>query len=243
MLLKIVVVDDEPFIRDELKYFLEKDEDVEIVGETGYGDEVIDIVKAHMPDVIFLDIELQYTNGITIARQLRELNKPPAIVLATAYDKYAVLGYEMDVIDYILKPFSALRIEKTLDKIRSRSNEKGTHEGAGLGKIGKLCVSKKDKLYLKSFDEIVFFEAKNKSVRVVCEGEEYSCQYTLKDLETLLLSESFTRIHKSFIVNLDHIEEIVPWFNYTLKLKMRGYEDEVLVNRSYIKTFKALLSI
>ena len=241
--MKIVIVDDEPFIRDELKYFLEKADDVEIVGETGYGDEVIDIVKSSKPDVIFLDIELQYTNGITIARQLRDLDKPPAIVLATAYDKYAVLGYEMDVIDYILKPFSAPRIEKTLDKIRSRESGQEKQDGPGLGKLGKLCVSRKDKLYLKSLDEIVFFEAKNKSVRVVCEGEEYSCQYTLKDLESLLLNESFTRVHKSFIVNLDHIEEIVPWFNYTLKLKMRGYEDEVLVNRSYVKTFKSLLSI
>lgn len=242
-MLKIVVVDDEPFIRDELKYFLEKAEDVEIVGETGYGDEVLELVTTQEPDAIFLDIELQYTNGITIARQLRDLDKPPAIILATAYDKYAVLGYEMDVIDYILKPFSAPRIEKTLEKIRNRNSSGERDSVISVDKLGKLCVSQKDKLYLKSLDEIVFFEAKNKSVRVVCQEDEYSCQYTLKDLEALLQDGTFARIHKSFIVNLDQIEEIIPWFNYTIKLKMNGRDDEVLVNRSYMKTFKNLLNI
>lgn len=242
-MLKIVIVDDEPFIRDELKYFLEKAEDVKIVGETGYGDEVLDLVKTHEPDAIFLDIELQYTNGITIARQLRDLENPPAIILATAYDKYAVLGYEMDVIDYILKPFSSHRIEKSLEKIRNRNNSGSRESMVSVDKLGKLCVSQKDKLYLKSLGEIVFFEAKNKSVRVVCHDEEYSCQYTLKDLESLLQDGTFARVHKSFIVNLDQIEEIIPWFNYTIKLKMNGRDDEVLVNRSYMKTFKTLLNI
>lgn len=241
--MRIVIVDDEPFIRDELKYFLDKFDDVEIAGETGYGDEVIDLVRKSQPDVIFLDIELQYTNGITIARQLRDLEKPPAVVLATAYDKYAVLGYEMDVIDYILKPFSESRIERTLDKVRSRKMDDSRSDGTMVGKLGKLCVSRNDKLFLKSLDEIVFFEAKNKAVRVVCHDEEYSCQYTLKDLEALLADASFSRVHKSYIVNLNHIEEIVPWFNYTMKLKMVGNDDEVIVNRSYLKAFKELLSI
>jgi len=242
-MLKIVIVDDEPFIRDELKYFLEKSGDVEVVGETGYGDEVLRLVEDKEPDAIFLDIELQYTNGITIARQLSDLDKPPAIVLATAYDKYAVLGFEMDVIDYILKPFSGQRIDKALERIRSRCQHENKEGLTPVNKLGKLCVSKKDKLYLKSLDEIVFFEAKNKIVRVVCQNEEYSCQYTLKDLEALLDQTTFARIHKSFIVNLSQIEEMIPWFNYTIKLKMNGREDEVLVNRSYMKNFKSLLNI
>lgn len=242
-MLKILVVDDEPFIRDELKYFLEKIDDVEIVGETGYGDEVLGLVSAKQPDAIFLDIELQYMNGITIARQIGELENSPAIILATAYDKYAVLGFEMDVIDYILKPFSAERIEKSIDKIRKRKTGDIKGETPSISKLGKLCVSKKDKLYLKDLDDIVFFESKNKTVRVVCQDEEYSCQYTLKDLEMLLEKDAFARVHKSFIVNLNQIEEMIPWFNYTIKLKMNGRDDEVLVNRTYMKTFKTLLNI
>ena len=242
-MLKILIVDDEPFIRDELRYFLEKISEVEIVGETGYGDEVLSLVHAEQPDAIFLDIELQYMNGITIARQLGELENPPAIVLATAYDKYAVLGFEMDVIDYILKPFSAERIEKSIDKIRNRNKTSTRSESPSVSKLGKLCVTKKDKLYLKDLSEIVFFESQNKTVRVVCQEEEYTCQYTLKDLEMLLEGDAFARVHKSFIVNLNQIEEMIPWFNYTIKLKMNGREDEVLVNRTYMKTFKTLLNI
>jgi len=242
MFLRIIIVDDEPYIRDELRYFLDRIDNVEIVGETGHGDEVLGLVQALQPDAVFLDIELQYTNGISIARQLAELENSPAIVLATAYDKYAVLGYEIDVVDYVLKPFSQERLEKAISKIDSR-NRKPKRMADTFERLGKLCVSKNDKLFLKSLDDIVFFEANNKSVRVVCGLEEYACQYTLKDLEELLSKDNFVRIHKSFIVNLDHIVEITPWFNYTLKLKMVDKEEDVIVNRSYVKRFKTLLGI
>ncbi len=241
-MLRVIIVDDEPYIRDELKYFLERIPGVVIVGETGHGDDVLNMTMSLQPDAVFLDIELQYTNGISIARQIGELENSPAIVLATAYDKYAVLGYEIDVVDYVLKPFSQERLQKAIDKVEARSiGPKRTQDT--LKKIGKLCVSKDDKLFLKPLSDIVYFEASNKSVRVVCKQEEYSCQYTLKDLEDLLSKEEFTRVHKSFIVNLNHIEEITPWFNYTLKLKMVEKEDEVIVNRSYVKNFKVLLGI
>ena len=235
-------MDDEPFIRDELKYFLEKIDNVEIVGETGYGDEVSTLVDALNPDVVFLDIELQYTNGISIARQLADRENPPAIILATAYDKYAVLGYELSVVDYILKPFSYERLVKAIEKVDNKMKSPVKTRDA-FDRIGKLCVSKNDKLFLKSLEDIVYFEAHNKSVMVVCDEEQYSCQYTLKDLEELLSQDQFIRVHKSFIVNLNHIEEITPWFNYTLKLKMTGKDEDVIVNRSYVKSFKSILSI
>ncbi len=241
--MKVIIVDDEPFIRDELKFFLSKHDDVEIIGETGHGDEAIEMVKNLRPDAIFLDIELQYTNGISIARRLNELETPPSIVFATAYDKYAVLGYEIDVVDYILKPFSEARISKTLSKLRDNSKAVSASGVAPMDRLGKICVSKDDKLYIKSIDDIIFFEAKNKTVKVVCEQDEYTCQYTLKELEEWLPKEGFVRVHKSFIVNLNHVEEIVPWFNYTIRLTMRGRDDEVIVNRSYVKAFKSLLNI
>ncbi len=241
--MKVLIVDDEPFIRDELKYFLSKHDDVETVGETGHGDEALELVTTLKPDVVFLDIELQYTNGISIARRLNEMDNPPAIVFATAYDKYAVLGYEIDVVDYILKPFSEARIAKTISKLKTKPQGVNETVSASVDRLGKICVSKDDKLYIKSIEDIVFFEAQNKSVKVICDGGEFACQYTLKELEEWLPQDNFVRVHKSFIVNLDHIEEIVPWFNYTIKLTMKDRDDEVIVNRSYVKAFKALLNI
>ncbi|MBG0765809.1 MAG: response regulator, partial [Tissierellales bacterium] len=124
--MKVLLVDDEKYIRDEFKYFLEKYSDVEICGETGRGDEVIPLVKKLKPDLIFLDINLQTDSGLIIARKILEMENPPQIVLATAFDQHAVKGFEMGVVDYIVKPIMEDRLKKCIDRARNNiDNHKG----------------------------------------------------------------------------------------------------------------------
>src|SRR6056297_2910741 len=149
--MKVLLVDDEKYIRDEFKYFLGKYKDVEICGETGRGDEVIPLVKKLKPDLIFLDINLQTDSGLIIARKILEMNNPPQIILATAFDQHAVKGFEMGVVDYIVKPIIEDRLKKCIDRARKnlqQTDVKIEVEGNTNEKIDKIAVKKSDKIYL-----------------------------------------------------------------------------------------------
>ena len=237
-MLKALLVDDEKYIRDELKYFLDRIEEVEVVAETGDGDEVLDLVREHRPDILFLDIELRHTNGLTLARRLMEMEDPPQIILSTAYDKYAVMGFELSVSDYILKPFS---LERLRSAVKKAAADRGLKRLSGNGKgekRSKIAVSKADRLFLIDVGDIRYFQADgNTAVLDTTEGV-FTLSVSLKDLEEALPGDRFLRIHKSNIVNVDYIEEIVPWFNYTCKLKLKGTEEELTVSRNYYKAFK-----
>lgn len=236
-MLKALLVDDEKYIRDELKYFLDRIEEVAVVAETGDGDEVMDLVREHKPDIIFLDIELRHTNGLTLARRLMELEDPPQIILSTAYDKYAVMGFELSVSDYILKPFSLERLRSAVKKAAADRGLKRLSDGKG-EKRSKIAVSKADRLFLIDVGDIRYFQADGNSAVLDTTEGVFTLSVSLKDLEEALPEDRFLRIHKSNIVNVDYIEEIVPWFNYTCKLKIKGTKEELTVSRNYYKSFK-----
>lgn len=244
-MLSVLIVDDEKYIRDELRYFLEKYDDVTICGEADNGEEVLDLVDHIKPDVIFLDVQIKNMNGIILARKILDREDPPFIILATAYDEYAVQGFEINVVDYILKPFSERRIKVTLDRIKSRITKVETNKESNEDvNLQKLCVYEGTHLILVDINEIKYIESDKKDVFIYVESNKYHCNYSLKELEERLLKRKFIRTHKSYIVNVDYIYEIIPWFNYTYKVKMKNYDDlEIPVSRNYLKRFKNLLGI
>lgn len=246
-MLKVLIVDDEKYIRDELRYFLEKYEDIEIVGETGEGEEVIYLVDSCHPDIVFLDIQLGKMNGLLLARKILDKENPPFVVLATAYNEYAIQGFEINVADYILKPFSEERLKVAIDRIRKQNDKYGAKEPENHKEeinLNKLCVFQNNRLVLMDIEDIQYVEAENKEVAVYAGDKVYYCNYSLKELEEKFKNNKFIRTHKSYIVNIDFIEEIIPWFNYTYKITMKGNQDiEIPVSRNYLKKFKRLLGI
>lgn len=247
---KVLIVDDEKYIRNELKYFLNKYDDIEICGESGEGEEAIKLAKHLKPDIVFLDIHLHDINGMLVARKMLETDKPPYIVFATAYDKYAIQGFQLNAVDYILKPFLEERIKVTIERIRKNiqnlnSKEKSIDVIENIKiNLDKLCVTKNNKFILVDMSHIQYIQSTNNVVTVKTTVGVYDSNYSLKELEDRLIKTKFIRTHKSYIVNLDFIDEIIPWFNYTYKIKVKGIEDcEIPVSRNYMKKFKGILGI
>lgn len=236
---KLMIVDDEAYIRDELKFFLGRVEEVEICAETGNGEEVLSLIESTTPDIVFLDIELRGMNGLTLARQINTLDQPPHIIISTAYDKYAVMGFELEVVDYLLKPFSEERIRKAISRVKLLKPSEKEMPITPIEQIQeKIAVYEDGKLFLIHLNDIIYFQSDGNGITLVTKDHMYKCNVSLKELEKIVDRRKFQRIHKSFMVNVDCIEEIIPWFNYTCKLKLIGIEEELNVSRSYYREFK-----
>jgi DNA-binding LytR/AlgR family response regulator len=250
VVLKVLIVDDEKYIRDELKCFLNEYDDIEICGESGEGEEAIELAKSLKPDIVFLDIHLHDISGMLVAEKMLEVDTPPYIVFATAYDEYAIQGFQLNAVDYILKPFLEERIKLTIERIRKniqliRHNKKSNEvlENKKIS-LDKLCVKQNNKLILVDTSCIQYIQSINNIIIVNTIDGVYNSNYSLKELEDRLKKIKFIRTHKSYIINLDFIDEIIPWFNYTYKIKVKGIKDcEIPVSRNYMKKFKGILGL
>ncbi|MGE8081038.1 LytR/AlgR family response regulator transcription factor [Peribacillus loiseleuriae] len=243
-MLKAYIVDDEPLARDELKYLLIQSKRVKILGESDcLEDAVVDISRLK-PDLVFLDIELAEDNGLQLAKHLLTLDPIPAIVFATAYDEYALQAFELNALDYLLKPFDENRIQKTLEKIqqmqRIGEEENTIHPSLKKDHTGKIAVLVDERIILLTCDDILYLESfEGKSIIKMME-HTYKFSEALVVLEKKLNRGQFIRVHRSFIVNMDHIIEIEPWFNSTYHLIMKD-RSKVPVSRTYVKKLKQLL--
>ncbi|NMA70118.1 MAG: response regulator transcription factor [Desulfitobacterium sp.] len=262
--MRVVVVDDERPAREELIYLLSQQEDIEIVGEAATAKEALAIVKELRPDVTFLDIQMPDGSGVDVARKILNEEIDTAVVFATAYDQYALKAFDVNAIDYLLKPFKEDRLKETIQRLQKRLDERkssGDSPGSAgsashdfLQKIdqiysllkpghesGKLKVEENGRIYLIPPKEIIYATIEDRSVRVFAEKGSYLTHYTLSELENLL-GKPFLRVHKSFLANLNKIISITPWFNSTYNLLMEG-GTEVPVSRTYVKAFRERLDL
>ncbi|MEH7076949.1 LytR/AlgR family response regulator transcription factor [Neobacillus drentensis] len=243
-MLKAYILDDEPLARDELKYLLIRSAQVEIIGEGDCIEDAVADITELKPDLVFLDIELAEENGLSLARQLETLEDTPAIVFATAYDEYALEAFELDAVDYILKPFDEERILKTLEKIKKMKNI--GNENIPIAPTikhnsnGKIAVLADERIILLTVADILYLEASEGKCNIITINQAYKVADALVVLEKKLNKAKFLRVHRSFIVNLDHIVEIEPWFNSTYNLQMMD-GSKVPVSRTYVKELKQLL--
>ena len=240
-MLKAYIVEDEPLARDELKYLLTESKQVDIIGEADCLKDAIKDISKNPPDLVFLDIDLDGDNGLDLAKRLLQLKPTPAIVFATAYDEYALQAFELNAIDYILKPFDEERIRKTLQKIiqvGQIGNEKDFSTFmVNKVKTGKTAVLVDEKIVLLENDSIIYLEAYEGKCKVKTMDNEYIVGDSLVVLEKKLNNTNFMRVHRSFIVNMDHIVEIHPWFNSTYNVLLKDHS-QVPVSRTYVKDFK-----
>jgi two-component system response regulator LytT len=243
-MLKVYIVDDEPLARDELKYVLNRSKEVKILGESDNIEDAITHIPKLNPDLVFLDIELEEDSGLSLAKQIESLDPAPAIVFATAYDEYALQAFDLNAFDYILKPFDEERIQKTLDKLgkmqKIGKEEVSIYTALRPDYNRKIAVPVNERIVLLNYEDILFLESCEGKSMIKTMEQKYKVNDTLIVLEKKLNETHFLRVHRGFIVNVNHIAEIEPWFNSTYNLIMKD-GSKVLVSRTYIKNLKQLL--
>jgi len=246
-MLRVLIVDDEMLARDELKYLLHRTKEVDFIEEAESIEEALDKMMDEKPDLLFLDIQLSDDSGFDIAKRLKKMKNPPAIIFATAYDQYALQAFEVDAIDYILKPFDEERVVQAIHKYKKmRIPHHPVKEEESIGdsssQTGKLAISVDDSIVLVNIEDILFAGLIEGEVTVQTITESYHTADTLAMLEKKLPSQSFVRVHRGYIVNVHHISEVQPWFNSTYNLVMKN-DKRVPVSRTYAKELKKRLGI
>lgn len=254
-MINCLIVDDEMPAREEIKYLLEDIEDVNIVGEASHGLEAIEMNDTLNPDLVILDIQMPKINGLKVAEEIYKREKKPLIIFVTAYDDFAIKAFEVNAIDYLLKPVSKVRLEKALDKIRSISKTITPQYERHIerlisdikvkeeGEVNKICLYKNGALIPLDSKDIIYCTVEERDTIVISKKGRFIYQDTLSKLEKKLIHCGFFRSHRSFIINLDYIESIEPWFNSTYQVKMQNVEEKIPVSRSQVKEFKKIMDI
>lgn len=248
--MRAIIVEDEFPAREELKYFISNFSDIEIVDEFDNGVDVLKFIQKSTIDVIFLDINIPLLDGMLLAKTINQFKNKPKIVFITAYKEHAVDAFELDAFDYILKPYSEERILSMLTKLKKSSGvetrdiqEKKEETSYKNLSSKNITLYKNEKIVVVNYEDIYYCEARERETIVYTKDCDYISKKSIVEFEKKLPSDLFFKTHRSYIVNLSKIKEIVPWFNSTYKLKLHDIDDEVYVSRSKIKEFRAIMKI
>jgi two-component system response regulator LytT len=257
--LKALVVDDEQLAREELSFLLAQVEGVEVVGQAGNGIEAIGLIEDLSPDVIFLDVQMPGMNGFEVARQMLGRESAAEIVFVTAYDQYAIEGFQVNAVDYLLKPVDVARLEQAVQRTRRRLQSDRTRPALAnedLERIVKLVTerqSRRERLAVKigervmlvDADDLIFASLADDVITVVAGNLTGTSNYrSLDELQERLDPSVFWRVHRSYLVNINKIKEIVPWFSRNYILKMNdGRTTEIPVSRSQTKRLREYLRL
>ncbi len=242
MTINTLIVDDEKPAREELAFLLKAFPDIHVIAQGKNGLEAVSLIKEHSPDLVFLDVQMPGLDGFGVLQRLVERKiEVPHVVFATAFDHYAVQAFDVNAVDYVLKPFDKARIAKAIQRARreiesdtsptDRLEQLVSRLGAvqiGAGKPSATAPSISDGL-----------------ISIISRDMEGTSNYrTLDELEDALASDSFWRAHRSYLVNIHHIKEVVPWFKSTYMLKMNDKnKTEVPVSRQQTKRLRELFKL
>jgi two-component system LytT family response regulator/two-component system response regulator LytT len=259
MSLSAVIVDDEQLARDELAYLLKNVGDVDVVAQGKNGLEAVNLIKEHNPDLVFLDVQMPGLDGFGVIKKLLDKKIPlPKIVFATAFDQYAVKAFEVNAVDYLLKPFDKKRVAQSVQRARSKQ-EPGLLPAEKIDNLVRMLEMQKpqlSKILLKSVGrmllvdqrEICYASIEDGVITVVTAGlsgiEGHSNCRTLEELLDSLDPNLFWRAHRSFLVNINRIREVVPWFKSSYQLRMDDKKQtEVPVSRAQTKRLRELFGL
>ncbi|MCC3864423.1 LytTR family DNA-binding domain-containing protein [Terrisporobacter petrolearius] len=242
--MKVIIVDDEFPARKELRYFIEKYTKMEIVDEFDNGLDVLNFIQENTLNAIFLDINIPKLDGMLLAKTINKFERKPKIVFITAYDNYAVEAFNLDIFDYILKPYSDERIISMLDKLKTAILDDNCKDKVEYQKVSnKISLWKNDKIHIVDVNDIYYCEARERYTHIFTKDEEYEIRECISEVEKTINNDSFFRTHRSYLVNLEKIEEIIPWFNNTYILKLNKGKYEITVSRGRVKLFRQLMNI
>jgi two-component system response regulator LytT len=259
MPLSAIIVDDEQLARDELAYLLKNLGDVNVVAQGKNGLEGVNLIKEHNPDLVFLDVQMPGLDGFAVIKKLLDRKVPlPKIVFATAFDQYAVKAFEVNAVDYLLKPFDkkrvALSVEKARAKIEAGSGPEEKFDTllrmleSQKPQTAKILIKAAGRLFLTDPKDICYATIEDGVITVATSGHaglegQSNCR-TLEELFDSLDPASFWRAHRSFLVNINHIREVVPWFKSSYQLRMDDKKQtEVPVSRAQTRRLRELFNL
>lgn len=238
-----IIVEDEFLARRELRYYIEKFSDIEIVGEFEDGLDVFKFIQPEI-DVIFLDINISSLDGMELAKIISKFSKKPYIVFITAYKEYAIEAFDIEAFDYILKPYEESRIVSMLKKLQDSYNKNEIKEKYNKDSVSrKINLWKNEKFMVIDLEEVCYCVARERITYVVTKDDEYSVNMGIAEFYNTLPKNQFFKCHRSYIVNINKIKEIVPRFNNTYDLKLEDIDCIVPVSRSKSKEFKVLINV
>jgi DNA-binding LytR/AlgR family response regulator len=259
MPLSAVIVDDEQLARDELVFLLKSVGDVDVVAQGKNGLEAVNLIREHSPDLVFLDVQMPGLDGFGVIKKLLDRKVPlPKIVFATAFDQYAVKAFEVNAVDYLLKPFDKKRVAQSVQKARSKmgSSASSSDKFETLVKMlesqkpqaSKILLKSTGRLFLVNQKDICFASIEDGTITVVTGGmhgmEGQSNCRTLEELLDSLDPNLFWRAHRSYLVNINRIKEVVPWFKSSYQLRMDDKkQSEVPVSRAQTKRLRELFGL
>jgi two-component system LytT family response regulator/two-component system response regulator LytT len=274
MTLSALIIDDEQLAREELKYLLEQVGGVDVLAQGANGIEAVDLIEEHHPDLVFLDVQMPGLDGFAVIQRLMdgrakvalgangEVEALPQIVFATAYDQYAVRAFDVNAVDYLLKPFDLTRVEQAVERVRGRLASAGSMPGSlpesqldALLRLlnrpqagqqpAKLIVQAQNRLLLIDQADICFAAIDEGVIRVATQSFEGSSKCrTLEELLDLLDPAVFWRAHRGFVVNINHIREVVPWFKSSYQLRMNDKrQTEIPVSRAQTRRLRELFNL
>ena len=287
MPISALIIDDEQLARDELQYLLDQVGGVEVLAQGTNGIEAVDLIEEHHPDLVFLDVQMPGLDGFAVIQRLMDRNgsrtiagqeaQPlPQIVFATAYDQYAVRAFDVNAVDYLLKPFDRTRVQQAVERVRSRMADSASvgaganpqpdspiesqleallrllNRPQGASRIpqparltNKLIVQAQSRLLLVDQADICYAAIDEGVIRIVTQTfEGHSKCRTLEGLLELMDPALFWRAHRGFVVNINHIREVVPWFKSSYQLRMNDKrQTEIPVSRAQTKRLRELFNL
>ena len=256
MPISAVIVDDEKLAREELHYLLKQVGDIEVLAEGSNGVEAVNLIKEHNPDLVFLDVQMPGLDGFGVIKKLVDKKQPlPQIVFATAFDQYAVKAFEVNAIDYLLKPFDKKRVQQSVQKARNKlhSAPSQTDKLESLVKMLESQRPQASKILLRAAGRLFLVDQKDVCYAAIEEGiitvatahmEGHSNCRTLEELMEMLDPNFFWRAHRSYVVNINRIKEVVPWFKSSYQLRMDDKKQtEIPVSRAQTKRLRELFGL
>ena len=261
MAINTVIVDDERPAREELLYLLKSFPEINVVALGKNGLEAVALIKEHDPDLVFLDVQMPGLDGFGVIKKLVERKlRMPQIVFATAYDHYAVQAFEVSAVDYLLKPFDKTRVAKAIERAKkmveahsspvqrletlvSQLGAEGPNRSAA--RPVKLLVKSQSRMILIDAEDMIYASIQDGAITIFSRDTEGVSNYrTVDELMEMLDPGVFWRPHRSYLININHIKEVVPWFKSSYMLKMNDKRaSEIPVSRAQTKRLRELLKL
>jgi two-component system, LytTR family, response regulator LytT len=259
MPISTIIIDDEKPAREELAFLLKSFPEIRLLAQGKNGLDAVNLIKEHNPDLIFLDVQMPGLDAFGVLQKLVERKlKVPHVVFATAFDHYAVQAFDVNAVDYVLKPFDKARISKAIQKVK-KEIDAHTSPTERLEQLvsqlatpkpvnsqpAKVLVRSQQRMLLVDSRDLIFASIEGGLISITAKDAEGSSNYrTLEELLDTLDSESFWRPHRSYLVNIHHIKEVVPWFKSSFMLKMNDKkQSEIPVSRQQTKRLRELFNL